>query len=148
MIFLGMPLPLLVVLAVIGFTVLFTGIWCFVCFVLAHVGGWSALAARYRATTPPDGIRHSMVRGAVGAVEYNGALNVSVGAAGLHLSVFRLLKLAHPDLFIPWEAVTAREDRKLFLGENVRLSIGRPPLTTITLPKKTIEAGSYSITRP
>jgi len=137
-----LPLPVLIALAVSAFAVFFAGLWCLICFVLAQVGGWSALAERYRATGPPQGIRHAMVRGAVGAVEYNGSLTVSVGAEGFYLSVFRLLKLAHPDLYIPWTAVTAREERKLFRWETVRLSIGEPRLTTITLPKGIIETGS------
>jgi hypothetical protein len=139
---LPLPLPLLVSLAVIGFAIVFAGLWCLVCFILAHVGGWSALAARYAAPGPPQGRRHAMVRGAVGGVEYNGSLNVTVSGQGLHLSVIRLLKLAHPDLFIPWDAVTARQERKLFRWETVRLSIGQPVIATITLPKNVLDTGT------
>jgi hypothetical protein len=135
----SIPLPLLIGLAVVGFAIFFSGLWCAICFVMATAGGWSALARRYPATSPPSGARHTMVRGAVGAVEYNGSLNVSVSADGLYLSVFRLLKVAHPDLFIPWNAVSARQDRKLFRWEIAQLSIGQPPVAKITLPKRVVD---------
>ena len=133
---LAVPLPILVALAILGFAIVFSGIWAAVCFVMAAAGGWRALARRYPATRPPGGTLHRMVRGAVGAVEYNGSLNLSLGADGLYLSVIRLLKLGHPDLLIPWEAVTAREDRKLFRFESTRLTIGQPPIARISLPKR------------
>ena len=137
-----LPLPLLIALAVVGFAVVFAGLWCGVCLILAQVGGWSALADRYRSAAPPVGTRHASVWGAVGAVEYHGALTVTVGGEGFHLSVSRLFKPGHADLFIPWAAVTAREDRRLLRWENVRLSIGRPPVTTITLRKHILDPGA------
>jgi len=136
---LPLPLPLLVALAVAGFAVVFAGLWSVVCYVLAQVGGWSALAERYRAAAPPVGTRHAVVHGAVGAVEYKGSLTVSIGPEGFRLSVSRLLKPGHPDLFIPWAAVTARADRKFLRWESVRLTIGQPAVATITLPKPILD---------
>jgi hypothetical protein len=53
----------------------------------------------------------------------------------MFLSVFPLFRLGHPPLFIPWAAISSRDEKKSPWLETVKLGVGSPELTTIELPK-------------
>jgi len=98
------------------FIPLFVVTWTFACAMLSIVGGWHRLAVRFPASSAIDGEIYrfasmSLVSGHY-PVRYNNSLFVTVGRPGLALSVFFLLRVMHPPLFIPWSAVeTVRPER-------------------------------------
>ena len=128
-----MPVAAIIILGGVGFVLLFTLLWCGICLLLAHLGGWQVLAQRFRATAPPGGTRHAGVTARIGGVNYKTALTVHSGAQGIHLAVFALLKMGHPDLFIPWSAIEGREQVDFLWAHATRLSVGG---TSITLPRE------------
>jgi len=128
-----MPVAAIIILGGVGFVLLFTLLWCGICLLLANLGGWQTLTRRYRATAAPIGIRHSGVSARIGGVNYKTALTVHHSADGLHIAVFALLKLGHPDLFIPWHAIEGREDVDFLWVHATRMSVGG---TSITLPRE------------
>ena len=98
------------------FLPLFVVTWVFTCAMLSFVGGWRRLAVRFPASSAIDGDKFrfasmSLVSGHF-PVRYNNSLFVTVGRAGLALSVLFLLRVMHPPLFIPWSAIeTVRPER-------------------------------------
>jgi hypothetical protein len=89
----------------------FVIMWVGITAVLSVVGGWGELGRRFPATTRPDGETFSFVSGALNAgmlpVGYGNCLFVTVGSAGVRLSVLFLFRILHPPLLIPWTAIEA-----------------------------------------
>jgi hypothetical protein len=56
---------------------------------------------------------------------YGTCLNVGADAAGLKLSIFSLLRPAHPPLFIPWGEISVARRRNFLLIRQVKLLLGR-----------------------
>ncbi len=70
-------------------------------FVIAHTGGWGALAERYRYDGPIDQKRY-MRSGSFGAMRYKNMLTVAGDDSGLYLAVFLPFRVGHPPMRIPW----------------------------------------------
>src|SRR5712671_4837650 len=84
--------------------------------VLSRVGGWSALAERYRANDiPPDGRswRWRSVSMRLNT-RYKGMITIRSTARGLYLAVPKLFSLGHPPLLIPWNEIEVTSERGLF----------------------------------
>lgn len=91
---------------------------------VSHVGGWAALARRFRATTAPPGVR-GWVSGWVGPLmRYNGVLRVATPPHGLFLGVSWAFKFQHPDLLVPWEEVRRVEHAPGFFSDQTLLELG------------------------
>lgn len=117
----------------ISFLVLFPLLWCGVSFLLAYLGGWARLAARFRAVDAPSGKRLVMQPGQIGMVRYSSCLTLHLAEDGLYMAVFPLWRIGHPCLFIPWnEFHNLRRTKSLFV-DFVKASIGSPPITTVVL---------------
>ncbi len=126
--------PALIVLVAAGplviLVVLFFGIgWLF-----SVIGGWRALAVKYRATSPPEGRAARGIYGRIGVVNYNRALTVYVSPAGLYLSAIIFFRPSHPDLFIPASEIGERRPFRMLWSTGYEMSIGKPEVTTIALP--------------
>ena len=94
---------------------LFIAIWIAATWLVSALGGWRALAERYRSDLPFTGQTWRMRSGRMGGVvRYNGLLTVGVNQAGLHLAVMPLFRPGHPPLFIPWPDVTVESGRRFF----------------------------------
>ena len=136
----GQNETLLLVLILAGFPVVFGLLWCGVLFLLSHASGWRRLAERYRAAEQPGGTAFRWQSGYVGAISYHNCLNVRVGPRGVALALVRPLHLFHPDLLIPWTALSNPQSLKLLWHETVRYDVGAPRITTLRLPRAVIEA--------
>ncbi|MBM4305898.1 MAG: hypothetical protein FJ115_07405 [Deltaproteobacteria bacterium] len=88
--------PEYVFIVIIGFlAVLF--------FLIGRISGWSTLANFYRFSGGFIGqqwrFQSAQLRWYIG---YNNCLTIGANESGLFLSVFFLLRIGHPSLFIPW----------------------------------------------
>ena len=99
---------------------LFIGGWLAISCLHSFVGGWHALAKKYRSTTSSSGKLFSFASMALGRsffpVSYQSCLFVRLDSTGIALSVFPLFRFFHPKLFIPWSAVSDwRRERFWFM---------------------------------
>lgn len=95
---------------------LFVAVWLAVTALAARLGGWRAIAERHEA---PYGYeperRHRFQSVVVRKVmwfpaRYRGVTTVGLGAGGLYLSLWPMLRFQHPALLIPWNAIARCED--------------------------------------
>jgi hypothetical protein len=121
-------------LLLFGFLVIFAVFWCFVCFVLAVIGGWSSLAAYFRTTEVPQGKAFYMQSGKVGVVNYSSCLTIRAAADGLYLAVFPLFRAGHPPLFIPWSEIATFRQKKILFWRFAEVTIGIPQIAKLQLP--------------
>lgn len=118
-----------------GFLGGFPLLWCFVVWMLSHLGGWQRLTRYYAASDRAVmGERCGGVQGMVGGVSYRSTLTLHLSAEGFFMEVMPLFKVGHPRLFIPWTEISARTPRAVLWWKTERLSIGQPVVGTITLP--------------
>ena len=99
---------------------LFIGAWLGISCFLSIIGGWYALAKRYRSTTRNSGKPFYFASMGLGRglspVSYRSCLFVHLDSSGIALSVFPLFRFFHPKLFIPWSAVSdCRRERFWFM---------------------------------
>ncbi|GEP42958.1 hypothetical protein [Brevifollis gellanilyticus] len=131
-----------------GFLIVFPTIWCFVVWLLSHMGGWQALTPRYASgSRPVAGTRHSGLTGMVGGVSYRSTLTAHLDTDGFFIEVMPLFKIGHPRLFIPWPDISDRKQRQVLWWKAEVLSIGQPVITTIALPSALLEAQDLSAGR-
>jgi len=105
----------------------------FILFLLSKVGGWSALADRYRTDRPFQGSLWKYQFGFLGLTRYNGALTVGSGSEGLYLAVLFFLRPFHPPLMIPWSEVALGRRKKTLFQELVEFRLGPEPLASLWL---------------
>jgi hypothetical protein len=129
----------LVVLWITVFPLYFGAIWCFVCAILSYIGGWSALASRYRLHSAYVGVRWSFQSGQMRwRVGYSNCLTVGGNPRGLYLAALALFRFRQPPLLIPWEEVTVIRRRFLFVSW-VRLELGREAQIPLSISTKLAE---------
>lgn len=114
---------LLIVGLVVAMPVVFVGFWMSVCWLLALIGGWRALASPYRVDGEPKGPMRR-VFGMIGLVSYNGVLDVGASQHGLELRVMSLFRAGHPPLRIPWNAVHVEGEQSGLLGSHTKVRLG------------------------
>jgi hypothetical protein len=120
--------PLVPVLALVG-----------VSFLLSWIGGWQELARYYRARLPFTGQRFWMKSGGMRwGVAYRSCLNFGSDSSGVYLSVFPLLRIGHPALFVPWSDISISKHEGWFLG-GVTLWFKRAPSVSLLIPSKLAE---------
>lgn len=113
-------------------------VWCGTLIVMARLGGWIALAARYRATDRCEGRRwHFQDAGFRCWVNYGKVLTVGANAEGLYLAITIPIFPAHPPLFIPWSE-TKMEMKHSFWqgGDYLEIRFPEVPTTVVKLRKK------------
>jgi hypothetical protein len=111
---------------------LFMGGWLAISCLLSLIGGWHALAQKYRSTVSSSGKLFSfealgLGRG-FGPVSYRGCLFVRLDSAGIGLSIFPLFRFFHPRLFIPWSAVSDCKQERFFFMNCTAVYISEPPV--------------------
>ena len=99
------------------------GFWLAISCFFSFASGWHALAKRYRCTTTSSGRLHRFVSMGLGqgwgfpAVGYRRCLFARVDSAGILLAILPLFRFFHPQLFIPWSAVSdCRRERLWFIN--------------------------------
>lgn len=81
-----------------------------------RLSGWSRLAECYREERPFQGPkRRFQTLWLRWLTHYGNCATVGADGFGLHLSMFFLLRLGHPPLFIPWSEIEVREGRRSVL---------------------------------
>ncbi len=86
----------------------FVGLWVLASYSIAWESGWRRLAKFYKASQAFDGLVFMSAYGYLGGVPHRKVLFLGPTPQGLHLSMFPLLRLAHPPLFIAWSDVQVR----------------------------------------
>ena len=114
------------------FPPLFVATWFLSLHFIAAVGGWRELARVYAATGPIAAVAEWRNRGArLGfATKYNGCVNIAVSSMGMQLSLWRILRIGHPPLFIPWSDIRTEPVRRMF-ADYVRFSFARAAPTLL-----------------
>ncbi len=101
--------------------------WISVAYLVPRLTGWRKLAEAYRAPSPFDGKLHRFQSGYMRwGTHYGNALDVGANARGLYVSVFFLLRMGHPSLFIPWSEIKG-ERAAAGLFPRIRLRFLREP---------------------
>jgi hypothetical protein len=113
-------------------------------YLISRIGGWAALARRYRATEAPtpDGKVFRWQSGSIGYCNYNNCLWINVSKQGLYLSPgpFRVLFLFHPPLLIPWSSLDVVRQRQFLAWKSVDLHVDVPPIARLQLPQRILDA--------
>jgi len=100
------------------------------------MGGWSALAARYRSEGDFSGPTWNFQCGQFRWwASYNNCLTVGADPRGLFLWVFLLIRVAHPPLFIPWQDISVSRAEVLWLRQ-VRFHLGQELQIPLTIGDK------------
>ena len=83
--------------------------WALVSGIISFVGGWAALAGRYRTELPPPpNLRRFRSGSFAFLTNYNNVLSIGHSDTGLYLGIFVLFRLFHPPLLIPWHDIRSR----------------------------------------
>lgn len=105
----------------------------------AHLSGLDELVDLYPARTEPSGAKHTWQTVQIGPVVYRRCVTVHVGAEGLYLCVRPPFR-SYPPLFIPWSEISAVQRATLHWQRALRLSVGRPTVTTITCVRRLLQS--------
>jgi hypothetical protein len=98
------------------------------------------VAGRYRATDVPEGRRFRMQHIAFGWLGYNGCVTIIVSPDGVYLALWPPFRFSHPALLIPWSALHVVRIKSSGWSKEAKLTIEDPPLASLKLPYKVIEA--------
>ncbi len=101
--------------------------WLGACALISLMGGWHRLAEKFRATSEIHGEQIRFASMAIGTglfpARYRRVLFVTLGPAGIGLSVIFPYRLLHPPLFIPWSAVESAQRERSWLVNHVAVNI-------------------------
>ena len=107
----------------------FVGLWIGISFLVSRLGGWATLATFYRLSGFYNGdcwrFQSGEFRWKMG---YNNCLTIGSNESGLYLSVFYLLRLGHPDLFIPWADISVTAGKRGFLSIYTEFRFRQTPM--------------------
>jgi len=107
--------------------------WIAVTAGLSHMSGWPKLAAVYRAQRPPSGRSFLVTGGKIGNVWYRGCLTIYTSPEGFYLSVWPIFRFREPPLFIPWNDVHNRREKRWLWSRLIEFDVGSPPIGTMRL---------------
>ena len=123
---------LLIVMGVIAVAVLITGMVYAIIALVQRIdgskGGWRRLVAVYSTVNPPAGSIAPRETLKIGAVVYKRCVTVGIADEGLYVSIWRKTAL------IPWDDFRKIEQATLHWKKVPMLTVGDPPVATITVP--------------
>jgi hypothetical protein len=126
--------PYLIVLAIVVFDVI---LYCGILAAAARMSGWTALAQKYRATKPFEGIRwhfqHAQMRW---LTNYSGVLNIGANSDGLYLAPMLLFRFGHARLFIPWAETRIEMKKSFWSGKYMEICFPEMPGLVIRLTER------------
>jgi len=103
----------------------FLFLWLVVSFVISYIGGWAALAHKFRYRATFNGSKWRGESGSMRALaHYSRCLVIGASPEGLYLAMFFPFRIAHPPMLIPWTEVTFSKSRLFFINI-VRFQLGR-----------------------
>ena len=112
------------------------GLWLTVCFLIAVVSGWFELGRAYRAAQrfvgPTWRFQNAQFRLLTG---YHNVLTVGANAEGLYLALLLLFRIGHPPLFIPWQDISVRPGKVLWV-RTYKFEIRQAPSVHLQLREK------------
>lgn len=112
-------------------------VWCGTVILIARLGGWIALAQRYRALEPFDGPRWRFQDGQFRWCNYGKGLTIGINKTGIGIWLTMPLFPGHPPLFIPWaETKTALKHSWWHGGDYLEITFPEVPNTVVRLRKK------------
>jgi hypothetical protein len=126
-------------LAAIAFLLFFIALWCGVCLLLAKIGGWSALATKFRAVEEPAGEKFRFCSAKIGIAAYRSAITAIKSDTGLYLSMLALLRLGHSAIVIPWSEMKNPRVKRVFGASWVDVTVSTPSIISVRLPAKIVE---------
>ena len=104
--------------------------WLGICCLLSVIGGWHALATRYRSTLSSSGKLFPFASMGLGRgfspVSYGSCLFVRLDSTGIELSVLPMFRFFHPKLLIPWSAVSDCRRERYWFVDCTALYIAEP----------------------
>jgi hypothetical protein len=117
------------------FPVFFVGMWSFVLFLLANIGGWSRLARHYQTQTEFAGKKWHFKSGRMGLTNYSACLTVGANNSGLYLAVFPLFRVGHPPLLIPWVDISTSKSKRFWFSY-LDFKFTQTPTVTFKIPEQ------------
>jgi hypothetical protein len=107
------------------FPLYFLTLWIGISYLIAKMGGWRALAARFRTSGEFSGATWSFQGAAMRlGTRYNGCLTVGANNQGLFIRPFVFFRAWHPPLFVPWTEITVVPQQRWY-GNMVNYTLGR-----------------------
>ncbi len=102
--------------------------------VLAYLSGWRRLARSFPPVAQIDGERFYFASAKMGMVpwfqiNYGVCLIITVGRAGIYVSIFMPFRLLCPDFFLPWSAVEGVAEQASALSRRMVVRIHGSPVT-------------------
>ncbi|HEX8464738.1 MAG TPA: hypothetical protein VF627_08990 [Abditibacterium sp.] len=126
----------------LGFPLYFAALWIGITGLLSRLA-WSALATVFTAPHHPTGQKFGLVSASIGGVNYNNCLTAIVASEGLWLQPWRLFRLFHPPLLIPWNAFSPFETTQILWAKRsvatVQIPNGRR-IKMALMPASLVEA--------
>lgn len=96
--------------------------------------GYAQLAERYATATEPVGQRFERQTVELGEhSRYKRCTRIVVTREGLYVKVMQVMLGGHPAVLVPWSDITAVKPVALYLKEARRLTVGDPPVGSITV---------------
>lgn len=92
-------------------------LWMGIIWLVGRISGWARLAESYRAQLPTSGQHWSFQTAYMRFwSHYGSCLTFAADPHGLGISIFLLLRIGHPSLFIPWDEISVRPVKFLFIS--------------------------------
>ena len=109
-----------------------------VVFIISRISGWGRLAEDFKSSVTPSNIPSTDQFSWVSArlrfwMRYNSVLILKLTEEGIHLSVFFLVRIGHPPLFIPWRSVSNVYLHQLFLTQYAEVTISLSDHSVMTV---------------
>jgi hypothetical protein len=118
-----------------GFIPIFICGWLAVCFILAHIGGWTKLNCYYPALSPPENaIFYTISAGMRWGTSYRSCLVLGATTQGIYVRLIFLFRPWHPPLFIPWSDITTMEQKQWFIPV-IRFNFSKAPDVPLVMLK-------------
>ena len=118
-------LPSALLTSILLALVLSFGLIGFILVVTSHLSGWAALARTYRYEGSFEGeswrYQSAYMRW---LSRYRHCLTIGADRTGLFVSIFRIFRVAHPPLFIPWNQVS-RSSKRFLWSKCTELRLGQ-----------------------
>lgn len=93
----------------------------------SFMGGWNQLARRFGTSSAIEGVKFKFTSLSVGSghfpIKYRNCMFVTVGYAGLALSVNILFRIFHPPLLIPWSDIETVRPEKVWLVPHIAVYV-------------------------
>lgn len=122
-------LTLAIMVAMIAFSLL---LYILLIRLFASRSGFGKLSQLYAVQRPPDGPARARQTLMVGAVQWKRCVTIATSPGGLYLKIDPVM-VRLPALLIPWSALRPLGKTLLYWQPAIRLSVGMPEVTTITV---------------